>query len=89
MSRTAVEIPPEVLEVLALPAASLTYAHYSGWACCWCGKSLLDITGAQSTGLARGRSGAHVLDNEVYACPTCTGQSSPRPSKPAHQRGTP
>ncbi|MFF4752639.1 hypothetical protein ACWD5R_11515 [Streptomyces sp. NPDC002514] len=55
------------------PAASLTYAQYSGWACCWCGKSLLDVMGAQSAGFARGRSGAHVLDNEVYACPDCAG----------------
>ncbi|MGW4728073.1 hypothetical protein ACWEQC_02520 [Streptomyces shenzhenensis] len=53
------------------PAASLTYAQYSGWACCWCAKSLLNVIGAVSAGIAHGREGVHVLDVEVYACPDC------------------
>ena len=54
-----------------LPSAcSLTRAQYSGWACCWCGSSLLH-SGGTSAGIARGSSGAHVLDVEVYACPNC------------------
>lgn len=52
------------------PAADLSYAQYSGWACCWCGTSLLYCS-ATSAGISRGRSGAHVLDIEVYACPLC------------------
>ncbi|MFF0226319.1 hypothetical protein [Streptomyces sp. NPDC004629] len=63
------------------PVASLTYAQYSGWACCWCGKSLLKVTGAVSAGVARGRDGAHVLDIEVYACPDC---APPAPGAPRH-----
>ncbi|MGP4084193.1 hypothetical protein [Streptomyces sp. KR55] len=51
----------------ALPSAlDLTRAQYSGWACCWCGRRLTE--GGVSAGIARGRSGAHVLDIEVYAC---------------------
>lgn len=49
------------------PTAELSYAQYSGWACCWCGTQLRH--GAVSAGIARGRDGAHVLDVEVYACP--------------------
>ncbi|MFE7978445.1 hypothetical protein [Streptomyces shenzhenensis] len=69
------------------PAASLTYVQYSGWACCWCAKSLLDVVGAVSAGRARGREGVHVLDVEVYACPDCAGRSSRRPMNP--RGGTP
>ncbi|MEU1304303.1 MULTISPECIES: hypothetical protein [Streptomyces] len=63
------------------PATSLTYAQYAGWACCWCGTSLLDVTGAVSAGIARGQAGAHVLDVEVYACPGC---APPDPGRPEH-----
>ncbi|MGW4728831.1 hypothetical protein ACWEQC_06570 [Streptomyces shenzhenensis] len=70
------------------PAASLTYAQYSGWACCWCAKSLLDVIGAVSAGIARGREGVHVLDVEVYACPDCAGHSRSRPPE-RRQGGTP
>ncbi|MGP4089549.1 hypothetical protein [Streptomyces sp. KR55] len=63
----------------ALPSAlDLTRAQYSGWACCWCGKSLVDVTGAVSAGVSRGRDGAHVLDIEVYACPDCAIAPPPR-----------
>ena len=51
------------------PVSDLSYAQYSGWACCWCSARLWH--GAVSAGIARGRSGAHVLDIEVYACPDC------------------
>jgi predicted RNA-binding Zn-ribbon protein involved in translation (DUF1610 family) len=52
------------------PAAELTRAQYSGWACCWCGAALW--AGARSAGIARGRSGVHVLDVEVFECsPHC------------------
>lgn len=55
----------------ALPDANaLTRAQYDGHACVWCRTPL--TTGATSAGVARGRSGAHVLDIEVYACPDCT-----------------
>ncbi|MBE8471061.1 hypothetical protein [Streptomyces justiciae] len=53
------------------PANELGYAAYSGWACCWCGKSLLGMRGTVSAGISRGRQGAHVLDMEVYCCPDC------------------
>ncbi|MFF0227990.1 hypothetical protein [Streptomyces sp. NPDC004629] len=69
------------------PAASLTYAQYSGWACCWCAKSLLDVVGAVSAGIARGRDGVHVLDIEVYACPDCAGLISRSPTN--RRGGTP
>jgi hypothetical protein len=51
---------------------------YSGWACIWCGKSLLNVLGV-SAGIARGRAGTYVLDTEVYACPDCaaTQQTTP------------
>lgn len=51
------------------PAAELSYEQYSGRACCWCAATL--TTGAVSAGIARGKSGSHVFDNEVYACPAC------------------
>ncbi|MGW3724132.1 hypothetical protein [Streptomyces sp. NPDC000851] len=49
----------------------MTQAQYSGWACCWCGRSLRE--GGVSAGIARGRIAAHVLDIEVYACPPGVG----------------
>jgi hypothetical protein len=53
-----------------LPATSeLSYWQYTGWDCVWCGKRL--TTGAVSAGIARGSSGAHIFDTEVYACPDC------------------
>lgn len=39
----------------------------AGRACVVCGESL--TTGAVSRGWLRGRSGVHVLDVEVWACP--------------------
>ncbi|MFJ4785524.1 hypothetical protein [Streptomyces sp. NPDC088794] len=59
-------------------AADLSRAQYSGWACCWCGKGLLDEKGVVSAGIARGRQGAVVLDIEVYACAACA--VAPEPS---------
>ena len=66
------------------PVRELSRAQYSGWACCWCGKSLLDVTGAVLAGISRGSSGVHVLDIEVYACPDCAGatQTPARPCTP-------
>jgi hypothetical protein len=53
-----------------LPAVTaLTYGQCQGWSCVWCRVRL--TAGAVSAGIARGRSGAHVLDTEVYACPDC------------------
>ncbi|PNG21406.1 hypothetical protein [Streptomyces cahuitamycinicus] len=61
------------------PAATeLTRAQHDGWACCWCGKSLM--SGGVSAGISRGRMGAHALDIEVYACRACTSTQTPAPS---------
>ncbi|MFI1728166.1 hypothetical protein ACH40E_02785 [Streptomyces acidicola] len=57
------------------PVTALTYAQKAGWACCFCGKDIW--TGAVSAGIARGRSGAHVLDVEVFACPDCQKTATP------------
>ncbi|MFF6780587.1 hypothetical protein [Streptomyces sp. NPDC012510] len=51
------------------PATELTHGQYTGWNCVWCDTRL--TTGAVSAGKARGSSGAHNLDTEVYACPDC------------------
>lgn len=40
-----------------------------GWNCVWCGTVLAE--GAVSVGISRGRVGVHVLDCEVWACPSC------------------
>lgn len=53
------------------PVRQLSKAQYDGWACCWCGKGLLDEKGAAPAGISRGRQGAVVLDIQVYACATC------------------
>lgn len=51
----------------ALPdAARLPRAVYSGWACVWCGASLLP--GGAPAGRARGQIGAVRLDVDVYQC---------------------
>ena len=47
-------------------AAELPRRRYSGWACVWCGSSLM--AGGQSAGVARGQMGAHRLDVEVFEC---------------------
>ncbi len=62
------------------PVERLSKAQYDGWACCWCGKSLLHDSGAVSAGIARGNSGVHVLDVEVFACGAACpqGPRSPR-----------
>lgn len=52
------------------PAGDLTRAQHDGWACVWCGIALWK--GATSAGIARVRSGVHVLDVEVFACPECS-----------------
>ncbi|MFR0359076.1 hypothetical protein [Streptomyces sediminimaris] len=54
-------------------AVDLTRAQYAGWACCWCGRSLLHVRGAVSAGTARGTVGAVVLDVDVYGCPPGEG----------------
>lgn len=51
------------------PVTSLTRAQHDGHACVWCRSPLTH--GATSAGIARGNLGAHVLDVEVYACPSC------------------
>jgi hypothetical protein len=69
-----------------LPAArDLTRAQHDGHACVWCGKPLW--RGAVSAGIARGRSGAHTLDVEVYACPDCHTAQHPDPRPPHTIRG--
>lgn len=57
---TRVELPP---------VEQLSYGQYNGTACVWCSTKL--TTGAVSAGIARGQSGAHILDTEVFACPDC------------------
>lgn len=52
------------------PVGDLSKAQYDGWACCWCGSSLLSVK-AVPAGVSRGSSGVHVLDIEVWACPGC------------------
>ncbi|MFJ7049070.1 hypothetical protein ACIQVC_37530 [Streptomyces sp. NPDC101112] len=61
------------------PVEQLSYGQYKGLACVWCKAKL--TTGAVSAGIARGQSGAHILDTEVYACPNCAPKSAPRPRK--------
>lgn len=62
------------------PAATdLNREQYSGRACCWCGTPLW--SGAVSAGIARGRSGAHILDIEVYAHPNCATVPTERTSE--------
>lgn len=71
----------------ALPSAkALTYAQFSGWACCWCGTSLLRAGGI-SAGVARGSSVAHILDVEVYACAACAAATTISPPSPLEARG--
>jgi len=55
------------LSALPPPATDLDGEQYSGRACVWCSKPLW--RGAVSAGISRGKVGAIVLDNEVYACP--------------------
>ena len=69
-----------------LPSArDLTGAQHDGHACVWCGKPLR--RGAVSAGIARGKSGAHVLDVEVFACPDC--HTTPHTQTPAHPHTIP
>lgn len=62
---TPVELPP---------VEQLTHGQYNGRACVWCGTTL--TVGAVSAGIARGSSGAHILDTEVWACPDCAAARS-------------
>lgn len=57
------------------PVEQLSYGQYNGLACVWCGIRLTQ--GAVSAGTARGQSGAHILDTEVYACPEHPGGPAP------------
>lgn len=59
------------------PARGLTWAQASGWACCFCGKAIWRA--AVSLGRAQGRSGAHDLSVEVWACPDCARTDNPTP----------
>jgi hypothetical protein len=62
------------------PAIGLTSAQTAGWACCLCGTPIWN--GAVSLGRAQGRSGAHDLSVEVYACSTCaTPARTPTPEE--------
>lgn len=54
----------------------LTHAQYSGWACCWCARSL--HRGGAPAGRAHGSVGAHVLDVDLYECPPGYGCSPSR-----------
>ncbi|WP_157877413.1 hypothetical protein [Streptomyces odonnellii] len=49
------------------PAGDLSTEAWAGRACYACGRPL--TSGAVYRGWARGRSGVHVLDAEVWACP--------------------
>lgn len=49
------------------PATALNDEQYAGRSCFACGKPLTH--GAISCGWAVGRSGVHILDVEVWACP--------------------
>ena len=66
------------------PIDRLTRAQTSGWACCWCGRSLMDVE-AVPAGVARGQLGVHVLDSHVWACPDCAAMPRPiqTPVRPA------
>lgn len=60
-----------------LPALNtLTWDQSAGRACIWC-KRLL-TTGAVHVGIICGRSGVHVLDTEVWACPRCDAGETPQ-----------
>jgi hypothetical protein len=49
------------------PVEQLSSGQFRGLNCVWCKVTL--TTGAVSAGIARGQSGAHILDPEVDACP--------------------
>lgn len=61
------------------PVEDLTYWQSAGWACVWCEVRL--TSNAVSAGIARGSSGAHVLDCEVFACPSCADGHTPGPDR--------
>ncbi|MEV0183796.1 hypothetical protein AB0I54_31610 [Streptomyces sp. NPDC050625] len=46
---------------------NLTHRQYTGWACVWCGTSLMDVK-ARPAGRAVGSIGAVVMDVDVYEC---------------------
>jgi hypothetical protein len=69
---TAVEVAPTTergrcRDAPIPPAAELTFGQGRGWNCYACGKRL--TVGAVLVGRAQGRSGAHDLSADVYACP--------------------
>ncbi|AWT43187.1 MULTISPECIES: hypothetical protein [Streptomyces] len=53
-------------------AASLPRPRYSGWACVWCGHSLMNVMGVPA-GRAHGWIGAHDMSVEVFQCPPGVG----------------
>lgn len=55
---------------------TLTWDQSAGRACVWCRKQL--TTGAVCAGTIRARDGAHNLDTEVWACPSCDAERGPR-----------
>lgn len=70
---TAVEASPatgrrQCREAVIPPARELTYAQGRGWDCYACGKPL-PRRGAVFVGRAKGKSGAHDISADVYACP--------------------
>lgn len=58
--------------ILDVSVTELTWAQYAGWACCLCGASLA-AKGGVLAGRVTGRSGAHDLSVDVYACPPSSG----------------
>jgi hypothetical protein len=62
------------------PADELTYAQHQGWACVYCGASLMQ--GGVSVGRAFAQlQGVHTLDIEVYACKVPCIRFTGRPSR--------
>lgn len=59
--------PPRCQDAPVPPVEDLTWRAYQGYDCYACGRRL--TTGAVYRGWARGQSGAHKLDTEVWACP--------------------
>ncbi|MGJ5826086.1 hypothetical protein [Streptomyces ossamyceticus] len=65
------------------PVEQLSSGQFRGLNCVWCGVKL--TTGAVSAGIARGRSGAHILDTEVWSCPNCVSVPVPDREPGDHQ----
>jgi hypothetical protein len=65
------------------PVEQLSSGQYRGLNCVWCAVKL--TTGAVSAGTARGQSGAHILDTEVWSCPNCASAPAPAREQGDHQ----